>query len=176
MARYVKLAKVGDAPVIKGLRAMEVKDIPEVTKMLNKYLSKFALHISFTEEEIRHFLIPREWVIETYVVEEDEKLTDLVSFYSLPSQVLRHESIKILNIAYSFYNVPGKYSLTELISDALIIAKNKGYDVFNALDVQQNSEVFKELKFAIGDGNLHYYLYNWRVHKLEPKELGIVLV
>jgi glycylpeptide N-tetradecanoyltransferase len=40
-----------------------------------------------------------------------------------------------LNIAYSFYNVPGKYSMTELISDALIIAKNKGYDVFNALDV-----------------------------------------
>jgi len=39
MARYVKLAKVGDAPVIKGLRAMEALDIPEVTKMLNKYLS-----------------------------------------------------------------------------------------------------------------------------------------
>lgn len=114
---------------------MEAKDIPEVTKMLNKYLSQFALHIVFTEEEIRHFLIPREWVIETYVVEENGSLTDLVSFYSLPSQVLRHETIKLLNIAYSFYNVPGKYSLTELISDALIIAKNKGYDVFNALDV-----------------------------------------
>lgn len=155
---------------------MEAKDIPDVTKMLNKYLSQFALHIVFTEEEVRHFLIPREWVIETYVVEEEGKLTDMVSFYSLPSQVLRHETIKILNIAYSFYNVPGKYSLTELFSDALIIAKNKGYDVFNALDVQQNSEVFKELKFAVGDGNLHYYLYNWRVHKLDPKELGIVLV
>ena len=98
MARYVKLAKVGDVPAIKGLRAMEAKDIPDVTKMLNKYLSQFALHIVFTEEEVRHFLIPREWVIETYVVEEEGKLTDMVSFYSLQSQVLRHETIKILNI------------------------------------------------------------------------------
>ena len=64
---------------------MEVKDIPDVTKLLNTYLSQFALHISFTEEEVRHFLIPREWVVETYVVEEDGKISDLVSFYSLPS-------------------------------------------------------------------------------------------
>jgi glycylpeptide N-tetradecanoyltransferase len=39
-----------------------------------------------------------------------------------------------------------------------------------------NDSFLKELKFGIGDGHLHYYLYNWRVPDLEPKEIGVVLV
>jgi glycylpeptide N-tetradecanoyltransferase len=54
------------------------------------------------------------------------------------------------------------------MKDALIVAKNKGYDVFNCLDVQQNTQFLSELQFGIGDGNLHYYFYNWRVHKMTP--------
>lgn len=52
--------------------------------------------------------------------------------------MLRHETHKILNVAYSYYNVPNTFSVTELMADALVIAKKKGYDVFNALDVHQN--------------------------------------
>jgi hypothetical protein len=34
-----------------------------------------------------------------------------------------------------------------------------------------------ELKFASGDGNLHYYLYNWNIKKrVSPSDIGIVLV
>jgi glycylpeptide N-tetradecanoyltransferase len=41
----------------------------------------------------------------------------------------------------------------------------------------ENSSFLKELNFSPGDGNLHYYLYNWKLTKpLEPKELGMVLV
>lgn len=50
----------------------------------------------------------------------------------------------------------------------LKLAKEKNYDVFNALDVQQNADALKDLKFGVGDGNLHYYLYNWRIQKLAP--------
>jgi glycylpeptide N-tetradecanoyltransferase len=38
-------------------------------------------------------------------------------------------------VAYSFYTVPGQFTMTELMKDALILARNKGYDVFNALDI-----------------------------------------
>jgi glycylpeptide N-tetradecanoyltransferase len=131
---------------------------------LNAYLQQFKLRIQFTVEEVAHFLLPREWVIESFVVEDDNKvITDFVSFYSLPSSVLKHPDHNILNVAYSYYNVPGKFTMLDLMRDALILARNKGYDVFNALDVQQNIEVMKELNFGVGDGNLHYYLYNWRI-------------
>lgn len=47
-----------------------------------------------------------------------------------------------------------------------------GYDVFNALDLLDNASFFEDLKFGIGDGNLHYYLYNWRCPTLKPEEVS----
>ena len=55
-------------------------------------------------------------------------------------------------------------------------AKEANFDVFNCLDVMENKQHFEELKFGIGDGLLHYYLYNWRVKEVGPEDLGIVLV
>ena len=76
-------------------------------------------------------------MIESYVVEDSDTdvITDFISFYSLPSSILKHPSHKTLNAAYSFYNVPNKHKLTDLIKDSLVLAQNKGYDVFNALDI-----------------------------------------
>ena len=71
-------------------------------------MKQFKLHIQYTVDEIAHFLLPRENVIESFVVEDpvSKKITDFTSFYSLPSSVLKHETHKMLNVAYSYYNVP----------------------------------------------------------------------
>ena len=37
------------------------------------------------------------------------------------------------------------------------------------------SEFLEKLKFGIGDGNLQYYLYNWKCPKMDPKKIGLVL-
>jgi len=70
-------------------------------------------------------LLPREWVVESFVVEDEKekKITDFISFYSLPSSVLKHPDHKVLNVAYSYYNVPGANKLVNLTRDALILAK-----------------------------------------------------
>ena len=53
----------------------------------------------------------------------------------------------------------------------------RDHDVFNALDIFENTKFLKDLKFGEGDGNLRYYLYNWRVVKdLKPSEVGLVLL
>ena len=60
---------------------------------------------------------------------------------------------------------------------AIIKAKELNFDVFNALDIMDNVEFLDELKFAPGDGALHYYLYNWHLDsRLTPQNLGVVLV
>jgi len=117
-------------------------------------------------------------VINSYVVENTSTITDFFSFYSLPSTILRHETHKELKAAYSYYNVSTTNRLKEGTEDMLILARDLGYDVFNCLDVMGNSEVFETLKFSIGDGHLHYYLYNWRLNGIEltPSDIGIVLV
>ena len=41
----------------------------------------------------------------------------------------------------------------------------------------QNETFLHDLKFGIGDGSLHYYLFNWRIAKqLTPSEVGLILM
>ena len=119
---------------------MQKKDVVPVHALLSEYLPKFNLHLDFTPEEVEHYLVPRENVIDSYVVEDKDtkEITDFISFYTLPSSVLKHVEHTLLKAAYSYYNVPKKHTLTELTRDALILAKAKGFDVFNALDIMEN--------------------------------------
>jgi len=62
------------------------------------------------------------------------------------------------------------------MQDMLTIARKNDFDVFNALDLMENDQFLKPLKFGEGDGNLNYYLYNWRCPTLTKEELGLVLL
>ena len=70
LARYVKMNKISDTTKTEGLRPMEAQDVKHVHKLLNNYLTRYKLNIQFHEDEIAHFLLPREGVIESYVVED----------------------------------------------------------------------------------------------------------
>jgi len=61
------------------------------------------------------------------------------------------------------------------MNDALVTAKKNGFDVFNALDLMENKTFLESLKFGIGDGNLHYYIYNWRCPNMPSQHVGLVL-
>lgn len=54
-----------------------------------------------------------------------------------------------------------KNRLNALMNDALILAKRAKFDVFNALTLSDNNMFLEEQKFGAGDGQLHYYLYNY---------------
>jgi glycylpeptide N-tetradecanoyltransferase len=127
-------------------------------------------------EEVAYFLLPRPGVINSFVVEDEKTITDFMSFYSLPSSILKNPDHSTLNAAYSYYNVTTTDRMPELMKDTLIRARDLGYDVFNCLDVMDNKPCLEPLKFGCGDGHLQYYLYNWRTKHLEPKEVAIVLV
>jgi hypothetical protein len=105
-------------------------------------------------------------------------ITDVVSFYTLPSSVLGHPEHKELRAAYMFYTVARTVPLAQLMQDAMVLAVGKGYDVFNALDLLENETFLKALKFGVGDGTLQYYLYNWRVGgtPFAANETGLILL
>ncbi|KDQ61034.1 hypothetical protein JAAARDRAFT_124146 [Jaapia argillacea MUCL 33604] len=123
-------------------------------------------------------------VVWSYVVEDPQthKITDFFSFYSLPSTIIHDPKHNLLEAAYLFYyatdvglrtagnldegEVNLKLRLGELIGDALIIAAEAGFDVFNALTLMDNVSVLQDLKFGGGDGLLNFYLYNWRTSPL----------
>lgn len=179
MSRTIKLYRLPDTPVTPGFRTMERHDVPAVRRLLQNYLSKFLVAPDFSEKDVEHWLLPVEDVVDSYVVEDpgSREITDFCSFYTLPSTILGNQNYSVLKAAYSFYNVTTTTSLLQLMNDALIVAKQKNYDVFNALDIMQNQSFLKELKFGPGDGHLHYYLYNYRLNaKMGPSQLGLVLL
>lgn len=48
---------------------MTVKDVPAVHRLLNEYLSLFNLVPVMSPEEVQHWLLPQENIIDTFVVE-----------------------------------------------------------------------------------------------------------
>ncbi|XP_026473271.1 glycylpeptide N-tetradecanoyltransferase [Ctenocephalides felis] len=176
MQRTLKLFKLPDAPKIGGFRKITQDDMPAAHQLLDNYLKQFELVPIFSEEEFRHWFSPQNGIIDTFVVADDSgKITDMVSYYSLPSTVMHHPVHRTVKAAYSFYNVSTKTPWVDLMTDALISAKSLGFDVFNALDLMDNKAFLEALKFGIGDGNLQYYLYNWRCPGMTANKIGLVL-
>jgi len=178
MARLIVSNRVPEKPQTPGFRTMMKKDIPEAHALLMAYLKNFDIFIEFSKEEFEHWMYPRDGVVSSFVVEDPDtkEITDMCSYYSLPSSVLGDDKYKDLKAAYSFYNVSTKTKWQELITNALTMAKQDGFDVFNALDVMDNKKFLKELKFGIGSGHLQYYLFNWRCPLMPPHKVGIVLL
>jgi len=177
MQRVIKLYRLPEETKVKGIRQLEKEDIPKAHALLTKHLESFDLAPVFSEEEFKHWFEPKTDIVDCYIVEDENRdVSDMLSFYTLPSTVMNHPTHKMLKAAYSFYNVSTKTSWLDLINDALIIAKKNNFDVFNALDLMNNTEFLEKLKFGIGDGNLHYYLYNWKCMEMIPSRVGLVLL
>jgi glycylpeptide N-tetradecanoyltransferase len=178
IARTIKLYKLPDAPQSPGIRALAAGDVPSATRLLNTYLASFSIKQHFTEAEFAHWFLPRPDVMNAYVVENPKthEITDLVSFYTLPSSIIGNPNYKTLKAAYSYYNVATSVPLVQLMRDALVFAKKCDFDVFNCLDIMDNESFLNDLKFGKGDGNLQYYLYNWRCPAMEQPKVGLVLL
>jgi glycylpeptide N-tetradecanoyltransferase len=177
VANQIRKHKLPEDPSL-GLIPMEKKHVKQVTGLLKTSLTKYKIYPELSSEEVSHWILPRQNVVYSYVkVDAGGKVTDFVSFYSLPSSCLKSEKHSKLMAAYSYYTVANSVSITALTEDALILARNAGFDVYNALEVMENQEFLEALKFGRGDGTLHYYAYNWRLSKkLEPSEIGLVLL
>ncbi|KAL1722530.1 acyl-CoA N-acyltransferase [Schizophyllum commune] len=197
IARMTRLHKVPEKTSLVGLREMEDRDIEQVAALFADYMKRFQMVPLMTIEETRHHLLSgrgdgevvdgrrEHQVTWSYVVEDPEthKITDFFSFYSLPSTVINNPKHDVLHAAYLFYYASSvgldpeadssgtlKSRLQALVGDALTIANNAKFDVFNALTLMDNSTFLQDLKFGQGDGFLHFYLYNWRTAPLAGVE------
>lgn len=164
---------------------MREADLDQVFELFNKYQSRFDLIQIFDKEEFKHWFLGSETVIYSYVVENEttKKITDFVSFYSLPFTILNNHLYKELGIGYLFYYASDadlsysdrfdpeatkilKKRLSQLINDACVLARDLKMDVFNALTSQDNALFLEDLKFGPGDGFLNFYLFNYKAHPI----------
>ncbi|CAL8096362.1 unnamed protein product [Calicophoron daubneyi] len=176
LERLVKFYQLPEKTTVNGFRQMTQADLPQAWDLLSKYLQQFSLHPVYTEEEFRHLFLPRKDVVYSFVVANDDgSITDFCSYYILFNSVVQNKNHSTLKVAYSFYNARTVTRWPTLIQDVLITARELGCDVFNTLDLMKNKSFFDELKFCMGDGDLHYYLYNWRCSFPRPDQVALVL-
>ncbi|CCD25260.1 glycylpeptide N-tetradecanoyltransferase NMT1 NDAI_0E04430 [Naumovozyma dairenensis CBS 421] len=191
-AQMVAEYTVPNKTKLNGLRPMTMDDIDEVYNLFEKYQSRFDLIQTFTKDEFKHWFLGhveksnqeqdvKKKIVFSYVVENKEtnNITDFFSFYSLPFSILKNPTYKELGIGYLYYYATDadfefndrfspeatkklRKRLDELISDALILAKQANMDVFNALTSQDNTLFLDDLKFGAGDGFLNFYVFNYK--------------
>ncbi|KAM5377589.1 hypothetical protein ACJA88_006270 [Fusarium oxysporum] len=168
----------------KGLRPLEEKDLDAVMDLYKRYNARFDMTPEFSREEAHHWFVPKvgpneQQVVWTYVVEdENKKITDFFSFFCIESTAIGNSKHNVIKVAYMFYygtdvalqdkfdKASLKKRLNELVHDALIISKRHKFDVFNALTLMDNALFLEQQKFGAGDGQLHYYLFNYRVNPI----------
>jgi glycylpeptide N-tetradecanoyltransferase len=173
-----KLYKLPDEYQVKGFRKMIKKDIPEAYQLYKTFIKKFSFSPDFSEKEFEHWVEWRDDVVYSFVVEDSQtkKITDFCCFYHLPSTIIGNETYKKLDSAYLFYYAYTTVDLTKLIYDLIIAAKKYKFDVFNCLDIHDNLNFTKKLNFGKGDGNLYYYLFNYKMPLTEPKEIALTML
>lgn len=174
--RAVKLNKLPQRTMTQGLRPMVKADIAALYSLLQSNKSKFDLSINLSSQEVEHWLLHREELIFSYVVQsEDGGLTDAFSFSSVKSKVLNHPVHTELREARLLYSISTRTNPVDLMEDALVLAKSKGFDVFIALDVMDNESFLEKLKFNPSSQSLNYYLYNWQCPPIKSDKVGFVL-
>lgn len=182
-SRQILKYKLPERTATSGLRLMEKKDVDAVMKLLQRYLDRTAIAQEFNKAEVQHWFLDKETdpkspkrVVWTYVVEDGAgKITDFFSFYGLESTVIQNSgSHRVVRAAYLYYygtetafepqtnNERLRDRLNQLVKDALILAKQAKFDVFNALTLLDNPLFLTNQKFGPGSGQLHYYLFNYR--------------
>ncbi|XP_052863231.1 glycylpeptide N-tetradecanoyltransferase [Anopheles cruzii] len=117
MQRTIKLYKLPDQPKTPGFRKMVEADLPGIHRLLKLYLERFNLTPVFDETEMRHWFLPQNGIIDCFVVEDPATgtITDMVSYYTLPSTVMHHAVHKCVKAAYSFYNVRNRMEFAIII-------------------------------------------------------------
>lgn len=171
ISKMIKRYKLPNTQTV--LRRMEQKDCVQIGDLLNNYIKNFNLYMTFTIEEIKYWFYNN--IVQCYVVEENNKITDMVSYYTIPTTVL-NSKYSNLNVAYLYYYVSTKTPLSQLINDIMVIAYKNNMDVFNCLDIHDNVKFIDILKFSKGSGTLNYYLYNWITQPIHPSKIGIVML
>ena len=126
--------------------------------------------------EFRNTFLLNDSSIETFVIEEDNNITDFISFYYLNSQVLNNPKITSIKKAYVYHYVNYKIDLEDLFQQSLYVLKQKDIDVVNMINQMSNKTVLENLNFYEGTGKIYYYLFNYETNEINIENLGLVII
>lgn len=163
-----------DNPRSKNFVKLEEKYFDQTFNLLNKYLERYQCHPIFTKNEFIH-KFNNKFVTAYVLLDDNDNVLDFISYYKLPSKVIKSKN-KFIKTGYLYYYTSDIETVYRLLGDILIIAKNEGMDVFNALNIMEHGKILNDLKFQEGTGKLHYYMYNWKCQNISSSSVANIFI
>jgi len=97
--KKLRLPKRESVKIQGAVRPMLKKDVPAVYKLFKDQQSKYRMHHRLSQEEVLHYLLPRDDVVWTWVIENpvDGKnvVTDFFSMYRITQSCVDPEAVKL---------------------------------------------------------------------------------
>ena len=148
-------------------RLMQPKDVRSVTQLLTDYMSKCKIRRVFSDEEVKHLFLNE--VVHSYVmVNDNDEPTDFASWYKF--KVHDNLTNRDVNSCYLFYHA--SHRMHDMIRVMMYDAMNKGYSIFNSLNVMGIQDVLLRNKFNVSEHVLHYYIFNYRFPNVNTASIG----
>lgn len=168
--RFHKFFSVPPADgTVTGLSRMVESDVDHVTVLLNSWNSRYKLFQQLSTTDVKHLLLDH-YGIDCWVTrDQDGKPTDLVSVYYVDNQHLSTGTV--LHDAYLLYYTCHQTAPDELFTK--LIQTVRSVDVVNMLNIMEAEKIIAgDPKFMVGDGELGYYMFNYRIGWMDPSENG----
>lgn len=173
---FEKLYKVKDK-ITSNLRLLENKDIKQCTEKYNNYYKKYKIHQVFTENEFKHKFLPKNNIIDSFVVEKNGIITDFISIFYVKTHVFnnnKYSDYSVAQIYQYFYSDEKKF--IDIVDDILYIMKQKNIDVVNCIN-QMDTHIFLDrLKFKERFGENNFYIWNMKCLPVNPSDIALITI
>ena len=156
-------SQLPSSPRTPGWRRMTSEDVPNALALINKWSSQFEINQVFNSEEEISYNFLNNFTF-TYVVEDKpNNITDLVSY-------------RIVHVPYTFAYIATVVStqspVKQLITDALVCARENGAIVAAIVQFNIDSDILISLSFQPSSSQYTFHFYNYRYHEISPSKVG----
>lgn len=158
-----------------NMRKIKESDLEICYNKLNEFNKKFKIHQIFTLEEFKHKYFYSNKIIDSYVVETNNNITDFISVCYINSRVFNNSKYSDYSIA-QIYNYFYENLLTDLVDDLLYFMKENNIDVVNCINQMDNQIFTDKLNFKEGTGELHFYFWNKICPSVTAKDISIITI
>lgn len=147
---------------------MVLADLDSVIIKLNKFMTKFDIHIWLEIESAKHFLIPKKNIVYSFVKKNsDGIITDFISaIVTCTYFTSTDKKIYTANITYYFYET---MSLTEMVSFTMLKLPSYGIDQICLNEMAHNKKI-NITKFECDTG-LQNHFDNLNIPEMHPKQI-----
>lgn len=173
MEKPVSMKKYKPTNLTINMRPIENKDIVVCFNKFSEYNKKYKIYPILTLEQFKHKFLNNN--VKTLIVENNNKITDFISYYYLSTQVLNHINIKEVKKAYLYHYFNYETSLKNLFDNSLIFLEKDNIDMVSCLDQMDNKEIFDN-QFHKTCGVLYFYLFNWNCPVININDIALITV